>query len=134
MGSLLAKEHVLLVGVQHVSGMWVLRGMRMGAYVAALRIVAREVGRCGSLKQALQDAQQLAAGFRNGGPAAAKARQKGSAEASVVEWARGMEQELVASGWLWAVQANGTSKRPAWECHNTSLWLVVISPLRYRML
>ena len=27
MGSMLAKEHVLLVGVQHVSGMWVLRGM-----------------------------------------------------------------------------------------------------------
>ena len=77
MGSLLAKEHVLLVGVQHVSGMWVLRGMRMGAYVAALRIVAREVGRCGSLKQALQDAQQLAVGFLNGGPAAAKARRKG---------------------------------------------------------
>ena len=67
MGSLLAKEHVLLVGVQHVSGMWVLRGMRMGAYVAALRIEAHEVGRCGSLKQALQDAQQLAVGFPNGG-------------------------------------------------------------------
>ena len=108
MGSLLAKEHVLLVGVQHVSGMWVLRGMLMGAYVAALRIEAHEVGRCGSLKQALQDAQQLAVGFPNGGAAAAKARRKGSAEASVVEWARGMEQELVASGWLWVVQANGT--------------------------
>ena len=108
MGSLLPKEHVLLVGVQHMSGMWVLRGMRMGAYVTALKVEAHEVGRCGSLKQALQDAQQLAAGFRDGGAAAAKARRKGSAEASVVEWARGMEQEIVASGWLWAVQANGT--------------------------
>ena len=47
-------------------------------------------------------------GFRMGGGAAAKARRKDLAEASVVEWARGMEQDLVALGWLWAVQANGT--------------------------
>ena len=80
----------------------------MGAYVAALRVEAHEVVRCGSLKQALQDAQQLAVGFPDGGGTAAKARRIGSAEASVVEWARGMEQELVASGWLWVVQADGT--------------------------
>ena len=37
MGSLLANEHVLLVGVQHVTGMWVLRGMRMKAYTTNTR-------------------------------------------------------------------------------------------------
>ena len=108
MVSLLAREHVLLVGVQHVSGMWVLRGMRMGAYFSALKVEATEVAKFGSMKEALQDAQQLAVGSPASCLAAVKYRRRGSTEASVVEWAREMEHARVASGWLWAVQSDGT--------------------------
>ena len=36
MGRLLANEHVLLVGVQHVTGMWVLRGKVFLFYLPSL--------------------------------------------------------------------------------------------------
>ena len=110
MGSLLAKELLLplLVGVQHVSGMWVLRGMRMGAYLSAIKVEATEVVRFGGLKEALQDAQQLAVGSPADCLTAVRLRQKGSTVASVVEWAREMEHALVTSGWLWVVQSDGT--------------------------
>ena len=62
LGSLLAYEHVLLVGVQHVTGMRVLRGMGMRAYFSALKIDPADATRFGGLEGALQDAQQLAVG------------------------------------------------------------------------
>ena len=59
MGSLLQNEHVLLVAVQHVTGMWVVRGMRMKAYFAAVKIEAADAVKYGSLMAALNDAQHL---------------------------------------------------------------------------
>ena len=108
MGSLLANEHVLLVGVQHVTGMWVLRGMRMRAYFSALKVEAADALKYGGLEGALQDAQQLAVGSPAGCLAAAKPKRRGSTETSVMEWAREIEQQLMASGRLWAMEADGT--------------------------
>ena len=78
------------------------------AYVTALKTEALEVARCGGLKQALQDAQQLAVGSAAGDFAVVKRRRKGSTEALVVEWAREMERELASSGWLWEAKSDGT--------------------------
>ena len=49
-GRLLANEHVLLVGVQHVTGMWVLRGMRMKAYFSALKVDSTDAMKFGGLE------------------------------------------------------------------------------------
>ena len=62
MGSLLQYEHVLLVAVQHVTGMWVVRGMRMKAYFAAVKIEAADALKYGSLMAAHNDAQHLVVG------------------------------------------------------------------------
>ena len=80
MGSLLPKEHVLLVAVQHVNGTWVLRGMRMGAYFSAIRVEATDAAKYGSVKAALLDAQQLAVGIPAGSVALAKPRRRGATE------------------------------------------------------
>ena len=55
LGSLLPTEHVLLVAVQHVTGMWVIRGMRMKAYFAATKVEAADAAKFGSLGAALTD-------------------------------------------------------------------------------
>jgi hypothetical protein len=55
-GSLLQYEHVLLVVVQHVTGMWVVRGVRMKAYFAAVKIEAADALKYGSLLAAHNDA------------------------------------------------------------------------------
>ena len=49
LGSLLPTERVLLVTVQHVTGMWILRGMRMKAYFAAIKVEAADAAKFGSL-------------------------------------------------------------------------------------
>ena len=108
MGSLLANEHVLLVGEQHVTGMWVLRGMRMKAYFSALKVEAADASKYGGLEGALHDAQQLAVGSPAGCLAAVKPKRRGSTETSVMEWAREMEQQFMASGKLWALRSDGT--------------------------
>ena len=61
MGKLLANAHVLLVGVQHVTGMWVPRGMRMKAYLSAIKIESADAMNFGGVECALQDAQHIAA-------------------------------------------------------------------------
>ena len=53
LGSLLPTEHVLLVAVQHVTGMWVLSVMRMKAYCAAIKVEAADAAKFGSLGAAL---------------------------------------------------------------------------------
>ena len=60
MGRLLATAHVLLVGVQHATGMWVLNGMRMKSYFSALKVEAADAAKFNGIEAALQDAQQLA--------------------------------------------------------------------------
>ena len=54
MGRLLATEHVLLVGVEHVTGMWVLRGMRMKSYFSALKVEAADAAKFNGIEAALQ--------------------------------------------------------------------------------
>ena len=76
LGSLLPTEHVLLVAVQHVTGMWVIRGMRMKAYFAAIKVEAADAVKFGSLGAALTDAQHLAVGSPVGCIAVAKPRRK----------------------------------------------------------
>ena len=53
MGKLLKDEHALLVGVQHVTGMWVLRGMRMKSYFSALRVEATDAAKFNGIEAAL---------------------------------------------------------------------------------
>ena len=57
-GSLLPREHVLLVAVQRVDGLWVLRGMRIGAYFSAIKVEAADAVKYGSANAAVLDAQQ----------------------------------------------------------------------------
>jgi hypothetical protein len=108
LGSLLPSEHVLLIGVQHVTGMWVLRGMRMRAYFSALKVEAADAIKYGGLQGALHDAQHLAVGSPAGCLAVGKPKRRYATDTSVMEWVREMEQKLMPSGQLWAVQADGT--------------------------
>jgi hypothetical protein len=64
--------------------------------------------RFGSLGAALTDAQHLAVSSPVGCIAVAKPKRRTPAETTIVEWAREMEQRYMATGKLWAVQANGT--------------------------
>jgi hypothetical protein len=50
--SILQTEHVLLVAVQHVTGMWVLRGMRMKAYLEAVMLEKKDSTRLGGIQNA----------------------------------------------------------------------------------
>ena len=59
MGKLLKDEHVLLVGVQHVTGMWVLRGMRMKSYFTALRVEAADAAKFNGIEAALLSSSLL---------------------------------------------------------------------------
>ena len=61
-GSLLPYEHVLLVAVQRVDGLWVLRGMRIAAYFSAMKAENEDAVKHGSARQALLDAQQMVGG------------------------------------------------------------------------
>ena len=108
LGSLLPTEHVLLVAVQHVTGMWVIRGMRMKAYFAATKAEAADAAKFGSLGAALTDAQHLAVGSPVGCIAVAKPKRKTAVETTIFLWAREMEQRYMATGKLWVMQANGT--------------------------
>ena len=109
LGSLLPTEHVLLVAVQHVTGMWVIRGMRMKAYFAATKVEAADAVKFGSLGAALTDAQHLAVGSPVGCIAVAKPKRRTPAETTIIKWAKEMKQKYMATGRLWAVQSNGTS-------------------------
>ena len=80
LGSLLPTEHVLLVAVQHVTGMWVIRGMRMKAYFAATKVEAADAVKFGSPGAALTDAQHLAVGSPVGCIAVAKPKRRTAAE------------------------------------------------------
>ena len=93
MGKLLKDEHVLLVGVQHVTGMWVLRGMRMKSYFAALRVKAADAAKFNGIEADLQDAQQLAIMSPAGCLAISRPGRKSRTEITVSEWAKEMEQQ-----------------------------------------
>ena len=107
MPSLLPTEHVLLVAVQHVTGMWVLRGMRMKAYFAVIMLEKRDAAKFGSMQSAYNDAQHRAVSSPAGCVVAMKARRKSATETTVNEWAREMESDLMASGRLWETQGDG---------------------------
>jgi hypothetical protein len=107
-GSLLPKEHVLLVAVQHVDGLWVLRGMRIGAYFSAIKVEAADVVKYGSVNAAVLDAQQLTVGMLDGNVATAKPRRIGATETTVAAWVRGVERRYLAAGSMWAHQGDGT--------------------------
>ena len=106
--SLLKDEHVLLIAVQHVTGMWVIRGMRMIGVLCGAQDRKSDAVKYGSEGNALADAQQLAVGSPAGCLVAPKARRKSKNETTVSDWAREMEQRLMASGKLWAVRGDGT--------------------------
>ena len=101
--TLLKEEHVLLVAVQHVTGMWVIRGMRMKAYFAAVKLEKSDAANFGSIGNALTDAQQLAVSSPAGCVAVAKPRRKSAQETTVSEWARKMEQGYIVHGFGQAV-------------------------------
>ena len=107
-GSLLHEEHVLLVAVQRVDGVWVLRGMRIGAYFSAMMVEAADVAKYGSAKLAVLNAQQMAVGMPSENVATAKPRRIGPAEATVAEWVRGMERRYLTTGYMWSSQGDGT--------------------------
>jgi hypothetical protein len=107
-GSLLPREHVLLVAVQRTDGLWVLRGMRIGAYFSAIKVKATDVVKYGSADAAVLDAQQLAVGIPDGNVATAKPRRVGATETTVTEWVREVERRYLATGGMWATQGDGT--------------------------
>ena len=107
-GSLLPHEHVLLVAVQRVDGLWVLRGMRIAAYFSAMKAENEDAVKHGSAKQALLDAQQMVGGMPSGNVATAKPRRVGSTETTVAEWVRGVERRYLATGYLWSKRDDGT--------------------------
>ena len=107
-GSLLPYEHVLLVAVQRVDGLWVLRGMRIGAYFSAMRVENEDAVKHGSAKQAVLDAQQMVGDMPSGNVATAKPRRIGSTETTVAEWVRGVERRYLAMGYLWSSRGDGT--------------------------
>ena len=90
MGRLLANEHVLLVGVQHVTGMWVLRGMRMRTYFSAIKVETADAMKYGGLECALQDAQQLAVACVLPLPPAGCLARRDQAQAESVERRHGL--------------------------------------------
>ena len=94
--------------MQHVTGMWVLRGMRMTSYFAALRVEAADAAKFNGIEAALQDAQQLAVMSPAGCLAISRPGRKSQTKITVSEWAKEMEQQHMASGKLWAMRADGT--------------------------
>jgi hypothetical protein len=107
-GSLLPKEHVLLVAVQRVDGLWVLRGMRIGAYFSAIKVEAADGVKYGSAHAAVLDAQRVTVGIPDGNVATAKPRRIGATETTVAEWVRGVERRYLATGVIWASRGDGT--------------------------
>ena len=107
--SILQAEHVLLVAVQHVTGMWVLRGMRMKAYIDAVMLEKRDTARWGGMQNAHNEAQLQAVGSLADGMPAPKARRRSATEVSVNKWARGMEASFMTSGKMWSVQSDGSA-------------------------
>jgi hypothetical protein len=107
-GSLLPYEHVLLVAVQRVDGLWVLRGMRIAAYFSAMKAENEDVLKHGSAKQAVLEAQQVVGDMPSGNVATAKPRRIGSTETTVAEWVRGVERRYLATGYMWSKRGDGT--------------------------
>ena len=105
MSKLLANAHVLLVGVQHVTGMWVLRGMQMKAYFSALKVEAASAHKFGGIANAMQDALQLAVASP---VPVGKPKRRGATETTVQEWAREVELRLMSTGSLWTAAVDGT--------------------------
>ena len=66
MGRLLDSEHVLLIGVQHVTGMWVLRALRkrMRQYFSALKVEQADADWCNGMENVT--AAAAAAGMHDG--------------------------------------------------------------------
>ena len=98
------------MAVQHVTGMWVLRGMRMKAYFSAIKVETADAAKYGSLGAALIDAQHLVVGSPVGCVAIAKPKRRGSTETTVMEWAREVEQRYMATGRMWAMQGVSWSR------------------------
>ena len=112
MGKLLDSEHVLLIGVQHVTGMWVLRALRMRQYFLALKVEQADAERCNAMENALKDAQQLAVDSPSECLAVHKASRKSATGVTVAEWAREIGKWsssscVMASRKLWAKSMGG---------------------------
>ena len=96
------------LAVQRVDGLWVLRGMRIGAYFSAIKVEAADAVKYGSVNAAVLDAQQMTVGIPDGNVATAKPRWVGATETTVAEWVRGVERRYLAMGSMWASRGDGT--------------------------
>ena len=107
MPKVLEDEHVLTVALQHPSGRWVVRSIRMRTYFAAIKVEHADGLKHGSRQGAAFDAQQFAVR-----PLGRRTKPRVDKASQVVrDYAVEKEQEFMASGELWARRADGM---PGW--------------------